>query len=93
MLQPIIEIILSELKVPFTPLYLRQIFANPLSQEIPIETAKEIVDELIRHDKWTAKALISSTPTILIDGKPLPAGYTVEDLIYHLSKKRGHVPH
>ncbi|MBD5294426.1 MAG: hypothetical protein HDR79_01025 [Bacteroides sp.] len=53
--QPIIEIILSELKVPFTPLYLRQIFANPLSQEIPIETAKDIVDELIRYDKWTAK--------------------------------------
>ncbi|MBD5238341.1 MAG: hypothetical protein HDS64_01020 [Bacteroidales bacterium] len=56
MLQPIIEIILSELKVPFTPLYLRQIFANPPEHEVPIETAKEIVDELIRHDKWTAKA-------------------------------------
>lgn len=57
-------------------------FANPLSQEITAETAKEIVDELIRHDKWTANAGISSTPTILIEGKPLPAGYTVEDLIY-----------
>lgn len=57
-------------------------FANPLSQEITAETAKEIVDELIRHDKWTANAGISATPTILIDGKPLPAGYSVEDLIY-----------
>lgn len=57
-------------------------FANPPSQEITAETAKEIVDELLRHDRWTAKAGISVTPTILIDGKPLPAGYTVEDLIY-----------
>lgn len=57
-------------------------FTNPQSQEIPIETAKEIADELIRHDKWTAKTGISATPTIFIDGKPLPDGYTVEDLIY-----------
>lgn len=57
-------------------------FANPTSQEIADETTKEIVDELIRHDKWTTKAGISATPTILIDGKPIPAGYNVEDLIY-----------
>ena len=57
-------------------------FANPPEQEIPAETTQEIIDELIRHDKWTAKAGISATPTVLIDGKPLPAGYTVEDLIY-----------
>ena len=57
-------------------------FANPPSQEIPANIGKEIVDELIRHDNWTTKAGISATPTILIDGKPLPAGYTVEDLIY-----------
>lgn len=57
-------------------------FANPPSKEIPTEIAKEIVDELIRHDKWTANAGISATPTVLIDGKPLPSGYGVEDLIY-----------
>lgn len=57
-------------------------FANPISMEIPTELSKDIVNELIRHDKWTAKVGISATPTILIDGKPLPIGYTVEDLIY-----------
>lgn len=57
-------------------------FANPSSQDIPSETAKAIVNELIRHDKWIANAGISATPTILIDGKPLPANYSVEDLIY-----------
>lgn len=57
-------------------------FANPPSQEIPAETAREISSELIRHDKWTASVGISATPTILIDGKPLPDGYSIEDLIY-----------
>lgn len=57
-------------------------FANPPSQEISAEIGKEIIAELIRHDEWTAKAEISATPTILIDGKPLPIGYTIEDLIY-----------
>lgn len=57
-------------------------FANPSALEIPVEVAKEIVDELIRHDKWIANAGISATPTILIDGKPLPTNYSVEDLIY-----------
>lgn len=57
-------------------------FANPSSYKISDETAKEIVGELRRHDKWASTAGILVTPTLLIDGKPLPPGYNVEDLIY-----------
>jgi hypothetical protein len=35
-----------------------------------------------RHKAWQKQTGITSTPTVLFDGYPLPENYKVEDLIY-----------
>ena len=37
--------------------------------------------ELEKHDRWADNSGLDGTPTVLVDGRLLPAGYTVEDLV------------
>jgi len=56
---------------------------NPTSNEpIPAEHEQQIIHELMKHDKWRETSGITATPTVLVDGRPLPSHYQVEDLLY-----------
>lgn len=59
----------------------RHIFNPANAAPMSAETEKRTVDELIKHDKWIELTGISATPTVLIDGKPIPPHYIPEDLL------------
>lgn len=60
--------------------------SHPFNQKedkhIPDNQKQQIISELEKQDAWIEKSGITSTPTILIDGKALPSHYVVEDLLY-----------
>lgn len=66
--------------------YDRDKSAHPFSPNnaLPLDAELEskAIMELQKHDKWIEKSGIKATPTVLVDGKPLPANFAVEDLLY-----------
>lgn len=59
---------------------------HPFNQKddkhIPDYLKQQIISELEKQDAWIKKSGITSTPTILINGKAMPSHYVVEDLLY-----------
>jgi len=41
-----------------------------------------VLEEFQRHERWKQEAMLSSTPTILINGYKLPENYKIDDLKY-----------
>lgn len=37
--------------------------------------------ELEKHDRWADRTGLDATPKVIVDGRPLPDGYKIEDLI------------
>ena len=42
----------------------------------------ELSEEHKKHNKWKTDTRLSATPTILINGREIPANYNIEDLVY-----------
>jgi len=47
----------------------------------PAAPTDEVDREMERHEAWTRTARFTATPTVLLDGRKLPAAYSVEDLL------------
>lgn len=52
--------------------------AKPIDSELE----SKVVKELQKQNKWVENYRIKTTPTILIEGIPLPPNFVVEDLLY-----------
>lgn len=43
---------------------------------------KGIDDELDKHNRWKSETGFSATPTVLINGKPLPKEFSLDDMVH-----------
>lgn len=56
---------------------------NPKNvNQIPDNLIQRVLTELEKQDKWIENSGITTTPTILVNGKVMPSHYAVEDLLY-----------
>lgn len=52
------------------------------AQSIESKLESEVLRELHKQNKWIENSGIKATPTVLINGIPLPSNFVVEDLLY-----------
>lgn len=52
------------------------------AQPIESKLESEVVRELHKQNEWIENSEIKATPTVLINGIPLPSNFIVEDLLY-----------
>lgn len=57
-------------------------FSPDNAKPIDSELESKVVVELQKHNMWIENSGIKATPTILIEGTPLPSNFVVEDLLY-----------
>lgn len=57
----------------------RSFFDGVVTREESMEQA--VKDEIKKHDDWIAHSGFAGTPTLLVDGYPLPVNYEIEDIM------------
>ena len=56
--------------------------AQEFMNKIPVDiSSQDVGAELEKHNAWCERSLLTSTPTILLNGHILPNAYTIEDII------------
>lgn len=56
--------------------------AQDFMNKIPVDiSSQDVVAELEKHNAWCERSMLTSTPTILLNGHILPNAYTIEDII------------
>ena len=56
--------------------------ATEFMNKIPVDISSQYVDaEIDKHNAWCERSMLTSTPTILLNGHIFPNAYTIEDII------------
>lgn len=51
------------------------------------DTTPEVIEEYAKHQRWQKSAGITTTPTLLLNGRFLPEVYTVDDILFVVQNK------
>ncbi len=57
----------------------REKFFEPYHLDI---TDEKVVAEFESHERWKKETAFNATPTLLVNGRKLPYGYSIEDMRY-----------